>query len=70
MFLNQVVTLDVWMSHLILVQLLNQFKKMHLGYFCGTVQIPIFVIQQAGTSKMDIRASSNSNFVNPCVHRF
>ena len=27
--------------------------KMHLGYFCGTVQIPIFVIQQAGTSKMD-----------------
>ena len=44
--------------------------KMHLGYFCGTVQIPIFVIQQAGTSEMDLSASSNSDFVNPCVRRF
>ena len=45
-------------------------KKMHLGYFCGTVQRPIFVIEQASTSNIDMSVSSNFDFVNPCVHRF
>ena len=30
---------------------------MYFGYFCGTVQSPIFVIQQASTDETDISAS-------------
>ena len=59
------------MSHLIFGQQhLNWFKKMHFGYFCGTVPRLIFVIWQASTGEMDTHTSSNFDFVNPCVHRF